>query len=239
MPHIRLTNPGIEIYNLKFEMNLKTAKLSILASIFVCIALFVFTKPAWAASLSLSPATASKNVDDLFAVDIVLDTEGVAVSGATAIIDYDTAKLQVQDDNSSATGVNIEPGANLTQVLTNTVDTSAGQIRYDAGNLGASYTGRGVIATIHFKAIDVGIAQASFVFTSGQTTNTSAVAAASGPTSLLTRVNDGNFTISEVGTTSEPLPATGVVEDTLMVLGVGGAFLMFGLFFAKKALRGV
>lgn len=193
---------------------------------------------ALAASLSLSPATANKNVNDTFSVDIVLDTEGAAVSGATAIITYDTAKLQVQDDDSSATGVNIAPGANLTQVLTNTVDTSAGKIRYDAGNLGASYTGRGVIATIHFKAISTGTAQASFAFDPNKTTDTSAVAAASGPSNLLTTVNDGSFTISAVGSNAGggSLPTTGVFEDTLMLLGGGGTLLVMSLLIARRAL---
>ncbi len=53
---------------------------------------------AASASLSLSPATASPNVGDTFAVDIVLDTGGDAASGATALINYDKDKLQVVDD---------------------------------------------------------------------------------------------------------------------------------------------
>lgn len=196
-----------------------------------------FAQSAFAASLSLSPASAEKNVGDSFPVDIVLDTQGVAVNGATAIISYDTEKLQVTDDDSSLTGVNISAGPNLTQVLTNSVDPSAGEIRYDAGNLGASYTGRGVIGTIHFKALSEGLAQVSFVFDSTTTTGTSAVAAASGPDSLLTKVDEANFTILTEGATTTTLPATGAFEDTLLLLAGGGMFLGAGLFFARKALR--
>lgn len=189
--------------------------------------------------MSLSPATADEAVGDVFAVDVVLDTEGAGVSGVTAIINYDTAKLQVQDDATGTgtclDGVNIKSGPNLTSCLTNTVDASAGKIRYDAGNLGASYTGRGVIATIHFKAIAEGSAQASFSFSPSQTTNTSAVAAASGPTNLLTTVNDGSYSIS-TGGTSEPLPVTGAFEDTLMLLGGAGGFFLIGLVLFRKSL---
>lgn len=195
-------------------------------------------KPAMAASLSLSPASASKNVGDSFTVDVILDTQGVAVKGATAIIDYDTTALQVIDDDSSATGVNITAGPNLTQSLTNTVDTSIGQIRYDAGILGANYTGRGVIATITFEAISEGTTQVSFGFDPSKTTGTSAVAAATGPDNLLTKVDAATFTIDPEGTTTTtPLPATGALEDTLMLIAGGGIFFGAGAFLARKALR--
>lgn len=218
-------------------MRITAPKFLLVLSIMVVLSFgfFAFPSSIMAASLSLSPATANKSVGETFAVDIVLDTEGAAASGATAILSYDTAKLQVNDDDSTGTGVNIAGGSNLTQVLTNSVDTSIGQIRYDAGNLGASYTGRGVIATIHFKALSEGTAQVSFVFDPNKTTDTSAVAAASGPTSLLSTVNDGTYSIGE--STGEPLPETGAIEDTLMLLGFGGVFLATGFLFARRAFR--
>lgn len=190
--------------------------------------------------MSLSPATSDRNVGDVFSVDIVLDTEGAAASGATAIISYDTAKLEVQDDatrtGSCATGVNIKAGTIMGQCIGNAVDTAVGEIRYDAGNLGASYTGRGVLATVRFKALSEGTAQASFVFDPNKTTDTSAVSAASGPTNLLTTVNDGTYTILAAGATpTTPLPATGVVEDTLMLLAGGFVLTGIALVLARKA----
>jgi len=198
---------------------------------------FLFTaRPAWAASLSLSPASVTKNVGEVFTVDIVLDTAGEAVSGATAILNYDTAKLQVQDDDSAATGVNIKSGPTLSQVLTNTVDTTAGKIRYDAGNLGSTFTGRGVLATIRLKPVAAGTAQVSFVFDPNSTTDTSAVAAASGPTSLLDTVNDGNYTIDVAGTaSSESLPQTGIVEESLKLLSGGLLLVLAAVFLVRKA----
>lgn len=197
-----------------------------------------FAQPAFAASLSLSPAATTKNVGDSFKVDIVLDTEGEAVSGATAIINYDKTKLAVVDGDTTAAGVNIKGGPNLSQVLTNTVDATIGQIRYDAGNLGAAYTGRGIIGTITFNANSTGLASVSFVFNPSVTTNTSAVAAASGPTNLLETITDGSYTINAGGTTTDEdtLVESGVVEDTLMLLFGGFAFLGSGIFLARKAI---
>ncbi len=215
---------------------MKAAK--ILVSIFFVVAALAITaQPAFAAKLALSPASATKNVGNTFNVDIVLDTEGEAVSGATALINYDKAKLEVVGSVKPET-------TNLGQVLTNTINTSTGQIRYDAGNLGSPYTGRSVIATITFKAIATGVAQVNFVFNSGSTTNTSAVAAASGPVNLLSEgdgdggITDANFTINASGATTDTedtLTEAGVVEDTILMLLGGFTFLGIGAFLFTKA----
>jgi hypothetical protein len=190
---------------------------------------FLFSGGVNAASLSLSPASASKNIGDIFDVDIVLDTAGEAVAGATAILTYDTAKLQV------TTGTQITAGTIFNQSpLTNTV--SSGQIRYDSGSLGTSYNGRGTMAKIQFKAIAAGSAAVNFVFNTTTTIDTSLVAAASGPTNVLTTVYNGVYTIGGVTT---PPPggqilttgsgAPGTLENTLVALAGGILLLGAGL----------
>ena len=168
-----------------------------------------------AASLSLSPAAGTYTVGQTFNVDIIINTGGDAVSGATAILTYDTSRLQV------TTGSQITAGSIFTNPLTNTV--GGGTIRFDSGSLGTAYTGTGTMATISFKALAAGTAAVNFTYNPSSTTNTSIVAAASSPTNLLTTVNNGSYTISS-GTTPPP-PVTGAVEDTLIALG-GGVFLI-------------
>lgn len=211
-----------------------------LTSLVFIAAFVVFARPAFAASLSLSPASATKNVDDTFTVDIVVDADGDSVTGASAIINYDTAKLSVVDGDSNASGVNVQPvTTNFSQVLTNTVNTSTGQIRYDSGILGSSYAGRATIATITFKAISTGVAAANFVFVQNATTNTSAVVG-TGPVNLLDNINNGTYTINEGGSggtggDTEELPVTGVFENTIMMIFGGLTFLVTGLLLARKA----
>lgn len=190
-----------------------------------------------AASFSLSPAAATSKVGDVFAVDIVLDAGTDAVSGATAILTYDTARLQVQDDDPTAAGIQIKQGTIFNQTpLTNSVDATAGKIRYDSGSLGTSFTGRGTMATIHFKAVAVGTAPVTFVFDSSSTADTSLVAAASGPTNLLTTVSNGTYIINTTTTTTPPvrLPPTGALENTLAALFAGILFLSTGWYFARR-----
>jgi LPXTG-motif cell wall-anchored protein len=183
-----------------------------------------------AASLSLSPAAATKSIGDTFNVDVVLDTGGDAVSGATAIINYDAAKLQVVNNQLlQGTIFNQSP-------LTNTVNTTTGQIQYDSGSLGATYTGHGTMATIQFKTIAAGTATVSFVFDANATADTSLVAAASGPTNLLTVANSGTYTITSGGTVSpqQNLPPTGAVENTLLATAGGVIFLGVGFVLSRR-----
>ncbi len=214
----------------------KAAKICLIG--LICLIGFIWPKEVSAAALSLSPASAVKKVGDIFSVDIILDTGSNSVSGATAILRYDTARLQVQDDDSGATGIQIKQGAIFNQTpLTNTVDTTTGQIRYDSGSLGTSYSGRGTMATVRFKAVAAGAAPVTFVFDSNSTIDTSLVAAASGPTNILDTVQDGNYTITTATASAAPAPVllpTGVVENTLMVLLGGILFLGAGWYFARR-----
>ncbi|MBI4099711.1 hypothetical protein HY440_01765 [Candidatus Microgenomates bacterium] len=201
---------------------------------------FIRPKDVLAASLSLSPASGTEKVGDIFSVDIILDTGTDSVSGATAIVNYDTGKLQVQDDDSASSGVQIKQGTIFNQTpLTNSVDTTAGQIRYDSGSLGTSYTGRGTMATIRFKAMAAGAAAVKFVFDSNSTIDTSLVAAATGPTNLLTTVQDGNYNVTLATASATPAPVllpTGVVENTVVALFGGLILLILSVIFARKAI---
>ena len=67
-------------------------------------------------------------------------------------LDFDPVFLEVEDSESSSSGVQIEPDkSSLDTVLANSVDNSQGQITYSVGKLIAPYpTGAFKVATIHF-----------------------------------------------------------------------------------------
>lgn len=94
------------------------------------------------------------------------------------------------------------------------------------------------MATIRFKAMAAGVAPVTFVFDPNSTIDTSLVAAASGPTNVLTTVQDGNYTINTASQSAQPpvyLPPTGVVEDTLAALAGGFLLVIAGLIVGRKA----
>lgn len=197
----------------------------------ICLISLIWPMPAFAAaSLSLSPASATKSVGTTFNVDIIVDTGGDATGGVTAILTYDTTKLSVS-------GSALTPGpifGSSVAPFTNTVDATTGQIRYDSGTLGTPYTGRGTLATITFRTVAAGSAAVNFVYNPSSTTGTSLVAASTGPTSLLSTVNNGIYTITSGAVTTTLLP-TGAVENTIaMVLG-GLVFVIVGIYLGRKA----
>lgn len=201
-------------------------KIFILISLIGLISLIRPIKAYAAATLSLSPAAATKSVGEVFNVDIVVNTGGDPAAGVSALINYDATKL---------TAVQVTAGTVLAGTpLTNTINSSTGTIQYDTGNLSNNFTGTGTVATIQFRALAAGSAAVNYVFSAGATSNTSIVAAAATPTNLLTTVNGGVYTISS-GVTPPTPPPTGVVENTLMAIGGGILFLIIGLIFKARA----
>lgn len=194
-----------------------------------------------AASFSLSPATKTVTINSTFTVDVLLDTGGDAVSGATFYLTYDPTLLMVVDSLSgsdvTSQGINVQPGTIFNQSpLTNTVDATTGTIHMDSGSLGTSYNsngGRGVMATVTFQALAVGSANVNFTFNPNATTNTSLVALEGAPTNILTSVNNGTYTVTATQTQA-PLPQTGTFETTLVVLGGGASLLAAGWYLSRK-----
>jgi hypothetical protein len=127
------------------------------------------------AQLSLDPKTQTVKVGDTFAVNVTLDTGSKPVDGVDLYsLHYDPSILQVIDD-STAKGVQITPGTVLPVTAANMVDEKSGTIKYSGvANGGSNFSGKGVLATIHFKAIATGAAFLKFDFTQGSTVDSNA-----------------------------------------------------------------
>ncbi len=218
--------------------------------LFILLALTVFPGrrvQAAGANYSLSPATSIVSVGDALAVDVVADTGGVAVTRFVVVISFDTTKLQVVDSDSTTAGTQIRKGTLTTQPPTvNKVDVVAGKITYDSGTLTTPYSSRGVLATIIFKTIAKGTVTPTISFTESQMLGT-------GGTNSLEVATNGTYVIqdsatsvtppattttspnaSTSGTTKGGLPSTGVFEDTLAVLLLGGGLLFGSWVLGKK-----
>jgi hypothetical protein len=99
-----------------------------------------------AVNMSIVPASHIAVVNETFTVNITLSGPD-PVRGASAYINFDKTKLQVQS---------ITTGAALDAVLENHYDNVAGTINYSAGKLsGTLPTGTFILATIQLKALAV------------------------------------------------------------------------------------
>ena len=125
--------------------------------------------PAVSATLALSPASGSHGTNNIFSVNVMLDTHGSSVQGVDIIsLHYDPSLLEVQDEDVSAIGVQVAPGVLMQNTVFNMADSAAGTITFSQITAsGGSFTGSGVLAVIRFKALSSGSAAVTFDFTQG------------------------------------------------------------------------
>ncbi len=134
----------------------------------------VGTPAGGTAALTLDPKEKSVKVGDSFAVNIMLDTDNKPVDGVDVYsLHYDPTILSVVDDSTSKAGVQITAGTLMSMNIINSVDAKTGTIKFsEAQAPGSSFTGKGILATIHFKAQARGSSYLKFDFTLGSTTDT-------------------------------------------------------------------
>ncbi len=161
--------------------------------VFLFFCFFVAKADALAsASFSLSPSSGVCVPNGTFEVAITL-TSDVEVDGATAIIEYDPRLLKA---------VSLTNGDIFPFELANSIDSSAGRLRLDAGVNFANpdnHTGSGTFGVIKFEALQVGSASPSFDFTLGSTTDSNA-ADAETHDDALTSTSGGSYTFEEGNT---------------------------------------
>ena len=175
------------------------------------------------ATLSLSSASGSYSTGDIFFVNILLNTGGIAIQGVdVAYLNYNPALLEVQDDDGAVSGVQITAGALMPSTLTNIADNTSGKITFSqVTDSGASYTGSGTLATIRFKALSAGTANVNFDFTAGSTIDTNIASAGD---DILGSVTNGSYVISapSSGGTSGGTTSGGTSDGTTSGGTTGG-----------------
>lgn len=168
---------------------------NISALLAVCSLLFV-SVPVHAATLSVSPSTGTMQLEKPFTVDIVVDTQGAVVDGVDInALTYDTEKLSVVDAYPSVEGVQIEAGTLMSSTMVNTVDTQEGKIRFSqvtGSDAIFTSTEPAVLATITFQPKERGVANLTFDYREGVTTDTNVAAVGS---DVLKSVDNATYTI--------------------------------------------
>lgn len=207
-------------------------KAKILPLLIILLGLFVSPRPALAvgATFSLTPVTKSIAVGQIFPVTISLNSGDNNVSGASAIILYEPAKMKVVAvDGTTVSQISTASGTftNPT-VTTNLVDSTNGQIRLDESS-STLFTGQGTYGTFYLKALAAGSTTLAFSFSQGSTTG-SVVSAGTPPTNVLSSVSGASYTItaSSGSATPAPLPESGVETPTLILLFGGITILGLG-----------
>ncbi len=132
--------------------------------------------PSDQAVISIDPQNKSVKIGDTFSANIILNTRGGPIDAVDIYtLHYDPTLLQVIDDMPDQKGIQIQPGIIIPFNAVNLVNESTGTIKLGQASAGgASFTGQGVLATVHFKAIGVGTSFLKFDFNKGSTVDTNA-----------------------------------------------------------------
>ena len=130
----------------------------------------------FSAVMTLYPQTKSVKVGETFNVNIVLDTANQPIDGVDIYgLHFDPNIIKVIDDVPSQSGVQIHPGDNMSVNVANTVNNKTGTIKFGQVSLGGTtFTGKGVLATIHFQGLKSGTTFLKFDFKKGDTRDTNA-----------------------------------------------------------------
>ena len=91
-------------------------------------------------------------------------------------------------------------------------------------------TGNGTFATVVFEGVSVGQASVDFDFSPGVRSDSN-VAAMSSVDDSLSSTTGANYTIIAAESTPAALPKSGIIGDTLKLVGSGLALLLFSLLF--------
>lgn len=112
--------------------------------------------------IQFSPSNVSVEVGETFLTEIIVDTAGVEAAGADAIISYDSAQLEV---------VSINKGTIFSDYPQTAFDNSQGKMRVSGVVSGPRelYSGRGVLATVEWRALLAGKASVELNFDPGST----------------------------------------------------------------------
>jgi len=116
-------------------------------------------------TLKLEPSFWVVPQGEIFTVDMRLDPKAQPFQGVAAYLDFDPAELEVVDALGNP-ATEITPGGELTTIIANTVDNTAGTIAFSAGVLGGATPAEEFsVATIRFKAKQINMtgSQVQFV----------------------------------------------------------------------------
>jgi hypothetical protein len=146
--------------------------------------------------LTLAPQARTVAVGETFAVDLLLHTFGRRIDGVDiASLRYPTALLAVVDDDPVAPGGQITAGPLMPVTVVNRVDPEQGTVtlaQLAAGGSAYANNRPMTFATVHFVALQPGVATVTVDAVSGDTTDSNVVFSGQ---DWLSGVPDGRYTI--------------------------------------------
>jgi|GEM_PF-2538654 len=162
--------------------------------------------PTGTVKMYLAPETKTVNVDQIFGVNVILDTKGQSITAITIDLSYpysgSTPPINAEDIQINSV---LAVDENWKFPI-KTINSDGGKVQIKIGGLNSSQagyktTGEETVATINFKGVGSGTINLSFNPTTTQVTNKD-----TGEDILLTPSSSGTYTVA--GTNSNGASAT-------------------------------
>jgi hypothetical protein len=122
-------------------------------------------------TMRITPSPYTATLGEIFTVDVEVEAGANEVQGVKMYLDFDTSKLEVVDAAGDPTDELID--GDLDFAAKNEVDNATGQIAYDTAMLGDRIDGTFRVATIRFKALELGTADVTINLTDPRKTRVS------------------------------------------------------------------
>jgi len=162
-----------------------------------------FFESAHAASLTFTPSSSAFKQGCSAKIDLVVDTQGVSTNAVDAVILFNPAEVQIEDQNSVLPGIQIKSGNVYEIYAGNLVNESQGKILLTAFSVVGTFNGSGLLGSIYFTS-KPGVTNTTFQieYTPGLSTDSNVAD------------TNGNDVLSSVNSGSYSFQASPCVEDT-------------------------
>jgi len=204
----------------------KLNKFVSVCAVFLLYFLIAFTKDTHAsgAAFSFNPEGVDVSAGQTVTVDVIIDTAGIGVVGADAVIIYDPRLVAI---------TKVDPGKIFADYPLAAFDNSAGKAQLSGivSSVNDLYSGKGTFGSLTIQGISEGNTELDFSFVPGSTTDSN-VAVTSGNGDILSSVSnlqvlvtqgslqDVKPTIPHSSSETKESSSTSLIEAVLTKLGI-------------------
>lgn len=176
--------------------------------------------PSGQAAVKLTTTTSSLQIGDTVSCDLSIESNTEEVQSYTIYITFDPAVLEVVDNNTAQSGVQISFLDSFSTAVTNSSDNTNGTVVISANISGASQTVNRKIAQITFRAKQTGTSIVSINKSQSSVINDVSEDILGVTTSL-------NFTVTgQTGTNNGQLPSSGIFDNFAAFGGLTAGILL-------------
>lgn len=189
---------------------------------------FLIVEQVEASKLVIDPPTGTYSVGQQFQSKIFLDTQGTNTAGVDVLLKYDPELIKI---------TNVQNGNIYNKYVGQKIDNDIGSFGLSgivALDDESGFSGSGTFAIVVFEGIKPGTASVDFDFSPGVSSDSNVAAMSSVDDSLSSTTGAKYNIVAQTGdritdSTPSALPKSGVIEDTIMLLGTGIGVIVLGI----------